>query len=73
MNPLKVAIDSEFSRLKIDDKEELQLYWLDAHEENNNLYLFGRTKQGNSCCVTINVRYSIFILPKQGSDIGSVL
>ena len=60
-----------------DDENNLVFYWLDAYENqfqrDGKIYLFGRTKEGASCCVTIqNIPHIVYFLPKDGKDFQDV-
>ena len=59
------------------DENNLVFYWLDAYENqfqrDGKIYLFGRTKEGASCCVTIqNIPHIVYFLPKDGKDFQDV-
>ena len=76
------TVQSQYEQMEEDDEEEIDFgdddanlvfYWLDVYENTWNrdgkLYLTGRTKDGNSCCVTVeNVPNVIYILPKDDSS-----
>ena len=60
-----------------DDENNLVFYWLDAYENqfqrDGKIYLFGRTREGASCCVTIqNIPHIVYFLPKDGKDFQDV-
>ncbi|KAJ1986677.1 DNA-directed DNA polymerase alpha catalytic subunit pol1, partial [Coemansia thaxteri] len=47
---------------------DLRMYWIDAVERNNNVYLFGKVAHGSSyqsCCVQVsNIERNVFLLPR---------
>ena len=57
----------------------LRFYWLDAHEANGHLYMFGKVHNSangkfESCCVTIkNIERNLFVLPREHQLDGTTI
>lgn len=79
--PLAIATDTKESVIDAtldaitqmqDDRKFIDIYWLDAHEKNGTVYMYGKTAVNNdfvSCCVVVkNNFHNLFVLPRKKED-----